>query len=172
MADPQGESQSIFRQSAMNRIASADDLDKYIRVTNPSAWVVLAASILLLGGLAIWAVTAIIPTTISVTGLVNGNEIICWVDKSTAVKIQKGGAFATIADTKITDLSVDTMPESKAEVKSRIGSDYIMESVSLTDWNYEVSFTSPPKPSEDIELVPVSITVSETNPLNLVLGNQ
>lgn len=38
MADTQGEGASIFRQSAMSRIASADDLDKYIKVTNPSAW--------------------------------------------------------------------------------------------------------------------------------------
>ena len=53
MADTQGEGASIFRQSAMSRIASADDLDKYIKVTNPSAWAVLLASVLLIAGLAI-----------------------------------------------------------------------------------------------------------------------
>ena len=172
MADAQGEDQSIFRQSALNRIANADDLDKYIRVTNPSAWIVLIASLLLLGGLAIWAATAIIPTTISVAGLLEDDTVVCWVDASTAEKIKRGGASASVGDQKTTDITIDTIPDSRAEVKSRINGDYLMESVTLTDWNYEVTFKAPSNLDGKSQIIPVYITVSETHPLNLILGNQ
>lgn len=172
MADTQGEGASMFRQSAMNRISSADDLDKYIRVTNPSAWIVLLASLLFIGGLAVWAATAIIPTTISVAGLLEGDTVVCWVDASAAEKIERGGASASVAGEKTTDLSIDTIPDSKAEVKQRINSDYLAESIALKDWNYAVTFKTPPNVDGKSQVIPVSITFSETHPLNLVLGNQ
>jgi hypothetical protein len=34
---------SLFRKSALNRIASADDLDKALKVSNPSAWMSISA---------------------------------------------------------------------------------------------------------------------------------
>ena len=172
MAYTQGEGSSIFRPSAMNRISSADDLDKYIRVTNPSAWIVLLASLLLIGGLAVWAATAIIPTTLSVSGLLEDDTIVCWVDSSTAEKIEKGGASASVADETTTDLKIDTIPDSKAEVKQRIGSDYLAESIALKDWNYEITFKAPSNVDGKSQIVPVNITFSETHPLSLVLGKQ
>lgn len=176
MADTQGENASIFRQSAMNRIASADDLDKYMRVTNPSAWVVLLAAILLIGGLAIWSATAVIPTTVQVTGVAMGKEVTCWVDEKTEAKIEEGGAYATVMDVEASKITLDDIPYSEAEVRNDFESDYLVESVTLHDWNYELNLTMP-KPIEgtaedDARPVPVNITVSETHPLNLVLGNR
>ena len=175
MADTQGEGASIFRQSAMSRIASADDLDKYIKVTNPSAWVVLLASVLLIAGLAVWSATAIIPTTIQVTGIATGDTVTCWVDTETEEKIEEGGAYATVMDVEATQIEIDTLPWSKSEVKDKIGSDYLMESVSLVDWNYELTIKLPDTAedtNQDVHLVPVSLTVSETHPLGLVLGER
>ena len=175
MADTQGKGASIFRQSAMSRIASADDLDKYIKVTNPSAWVVLIASILLIGGLTIWAATAVIPTTVHVTGIVMETDVLCWVDQETQEKIVDGGAYATVMDIETTELAIDDIPYSRKEVEQEFASDYLLDSVTLYDWNYEITM----KLKQEIEgadednarPAPVSITVSETNPLSLVLGN-
>ncbi len=175
MADTQGNGTSIFRQSAMSRIASADDLDKYIKVTNPSAWVVLLASVLLIGGLAIWSATAIIPTTVQVPGVIMGTEVICWVDEETEEKIIEGGAYASVLDVEATELEYEEIPYSRAEVAQRFQSDYLLDAVTLYDWNYELSLTLPHEVEgigEDIRPVPVSITVSETHPLSLVLGNR
>jgi hypothetical protein len=47
---------SIFTKKATDKLRSPDDLDEYVRVTNPSVWVVLAACIVLLVGLFAWAV--------------------------------------------------------------------------------------------------------------------
>ena len=47
--------QTLFRKKALERISSPDQLTDYLHVTTPGIWVVLAAVILLLGGLLVWA---------------------------------------------------------------------------------------------------------------------
>jgi hypothetical protein len=175
MADTRNEGAGIFRQSAMSRIASADDLDKYIKVTNPSAWVALFASLLLLAGLATWSATAVIPTTVELTGIITGNQVLCWVDETTANRIQSGGAKASVLDITATAAVCDELPCSKAEVEKLINSDYLVDSITLNDWNYEVDLTLPQEVEgigDEVRPVPVTIIVSETQPLPLVLGNR
>ena len=102
MADEGANAGEVFRRSTMNRIASADELDHYIKVTNPSAWVVTIAALLLIAGVIIWAVVAIVPVTVETTGIhyrdssSGENVVLCWVDKSTAQKIEDSGAKASI----------------------------------------------------------------------------
>ena len=41
---------SVFRQKSMERITSPEQMNDYIRVSNPSVWMLLAAVIVLLIG--------------------------------------------------------------------------------------------------------------------------
>ena len=45
------ETKELFTKKATEKLRSPDDLDEYVRVTNPSIWVVLAACISLMVGL-------------------------------------------------------------------------------------------------------------------------
>ena len=47
---------SIFREKSLERVSSPEELNDYIRVTTPSVWVVLAATILLLLGMIVWSI--------------------------------------------------------------------------------------------------------------------
>lgn len=174
MAETQGKGASIFRQSAMSRIASADDLDKYVRVTNPSAWLVLLAAAVFIGGLVIWSLTAVIPTTVSLTGLYVDGEVVCWVNEDVAQKLKTGNGRATILGEEVSDLEVSDVPWSRSEVDNYLTSDYLAQSVSTEDWNYLVQLGCPDGLKKETETrpVPVTITVSETRPLDLVLGKQ
>ena len=49
------EQKQIFRKSAIEGISSPEQLNDYIRVTAPGVWVILSASIILLGSLFVWA---------------------------------------------------------------------------------------------------------------------
>ena len=69
MTDETTGSEGIFRRSTMNRVASSEELDHYIKVTNPSAWVVTLAALLLVGGVLAWALAATVPVTIDTTGV-------------------------------------------------------------------------------------------------------
>ncbi|MCR5582383.1 MAG: hypothetical protein K6F70_02040 [Eggerthellaceae bacterium] len=188
MAQKIVEPESVFGHSALNRVSSSDELDQYIKVANPSAWVIALASLLLMVGIAVWAAVAIVPVTFNLTGFAYIPEgstepvVFCLVDKSTLDKIQDSGATVSINGTNAEIESCSATPISASEVKTYIGSDYYDESLHLSDWNYVITI----KPSGELpgstfsiataggeaRLVPVSMVVSETRPINIVLGKQ
>ena len=47
---------SIFREKSLERVSSPEKLNDYIKVSNPSIWLVLAAIIILLIGATIYAI--------------------------------------------------------------------------------------------------------------------
>ena len=47
---------SIFRDKSLERISAPEQLNDYIKVTKPSVWVVLIATILLIAGALVWAI--------------------------------------------------------------------------------------------------------------------
>ena len=50
------EDRSIFRKKSLDRVTSPEQLNDYIKVTTPSVWVILAATLLLIFGTLFWAV--------------------------------------------------------------------------------------------------------------------
>ena len=55
--------ESIFRKKNIEKVFSPDQLNDYIKVSNPSTWVILAAVIIFLAAVLIWAVFGQIPGT-------------------------------------------------------------------------------------------------------------
>lgn len=53
----------IFSKKALERISSSEQITIYPRVTSPNVWIVLAALIMLIGGLAAWAAVGTLETT-------------------------------------------------------------------------------------------------------------
>ena len=57
------EKTSIFRKATVEKVSSPERLSDYLRVTNPGVWAVLAAVMLLLIGLLVWACVGTLETT-------------------------------------------------------------------------------------------------------------
>lgn len=68
MAQPE---RSIFNEKAASKLRSPDDLDKYVRVTNPSMWAILVACIALLAGLFSWAFFGSVSASVGATGVLS-----------------------------------------------------------------------------------------------------
>ena len=82
---------NIFREKSMQRISSPEQMDDYLRVTNPAIWVILAAVILLLASLIIWSTFVSIESRITGTASVSENVMTLQLDDdSTAGSIQTG----------------------------------------------------------------------------------
>ena len=47
---------SIFRKKSLERVTSPEQLNDYIKVTTPSVWIILAATLILIVGTLVWAV--------------------------------------------------------------------------------------------------------------------
>lgn len=66
--------EQLFRKSSIDRVSSPEQLNDYIRVTNPGVWLVLAAVVALLIGACVWGIFGRLDTTISVPAEVTGGE--------------------------------------------------------------------------------------------------
>ncbi len=62
---------SIFREKSIQRVSSPENLNDYIKVTTPSVWLLLAAVLILMIGVLIWAVCGRIQVNSA-----NGTELI------------------------------------------------------------------------------------------------
>ena len=186
MAGDDAGAEQVFRRSTMNRVASSEELDHYIKVTNPSAWAVVLAALLLVCGVIVWAVVATVPVTFNTTGITmqdddSGKPLVkCWVNKETADRAGETGLKAIVDGVEAESAQLDETPMSFYEVISFLGVDYYAEKIELDDWNYLVTIVpaadpdhtdfSIDTPAGSAHLVPVSIVVSETHPIKIVLG--
>ena len=156
----------MFRDTALRKMSSADDLDRYIKVTNPSAWVLIGAIAALLVAAIIWGLTASLPITTTTTGMLKDGQIVCFLPldehdvATTDSKVTAAGH-----DTHI--VSVDDDPHSQREVSAALNSDYAIESLHLAQWSYKVIVALPDELAtwEEGDDIPVRITTKEVAPL-------
>ena len=80
----------LFREKNIARIASPEQLDDYIHVSNPSAWIVICAFTVLLVGICIWGIFGRLDTVISVAAVKEAESVVCYVRASDYPKIESG----------------------------------------------------------------------------------
>ena len=61
---------SIFRQAALDRLSSPEQLDRLMQVTLPSGWFALAGVWMAVGVTILWSIFGSIPTTVSGSGII------------------------------------------------------------------------------------------------------
>ncbi len=80
----------IFRKSSIVNISSPEQLNDYIRISNPSVWMMLAAVIVLLAGVCVWGIFGRLDSKILSAGKCENGIFICYVTEDAAAKIKKG----------------------------------------------------------------------------------
>jgi hypothetical protein len=53
----------IFRQKALNQVKTVEDLSDYIRITKPSAWLLIFAAAVILGAFLMWGLIGSVSLT-------------------------------------------------------------------------------------------------------------
>lgn len=174
MESTQGETTGISRQVGTSRIKNADDLERYIKVTSTNAWVVLIAAVIMVAGLIVWAFNAVIPRSVTFTGVASNGVVVCWVDEPTAKKIRRDDARVFVSKEEVENIEVSSEAQSAIEVIEEVGSDYYAKSAQLADKNYKMTMTSsePAAQAKDPRLVPVEITISHTHPIDLTINHE
>lgn len=164
-----GEGPSIFNKKATEKLRSPDDLDKYVRVTSPTVWAVLAACILLLAGLLCWGVFGTVSTSITTTGTVVDGRAICFLRADDLARVRKGDA-ALVGGEKMTVDEIGGIPLSRDEASELLQSDYLVESLVEEGWATMVTFDG--DVSSLAEGVPqaVNITTERIAPITLIVG--
>jgi len=86
---------NIFRKSSLERISSPEQLNEYVKITNPGVWYVIFGLFSLLIAAGIWAFTGTIPQTVQMTGVAFTNEtqvnkVYCYVTMSMSKRLSEG----------------------------------------------------------------------------------
>ena len=85
------EQNSLFRKQSLERISSPEQLNDYLRVTGPSVWIIMAAVILLLVGMLVWASSARINSfVIGIATVRDGTMTVTFEDEQLAQNVEAG----------------------------------------------------------------------------------
>ena len=81
---------SILRKASLDRISNPEQLNDYIRVTNPSVWMVMSAMILLLAGGCVRSVFGRLDTTLTVAAVPEDSQTVCYVKEADVQSVESG----------------------------------------------------------------------------------
>ena len=98
--------EQIYRKGSLERIQSPEQLNDYLRVTNPSVWLLLTAVILLLAGLLVWGSFTYIDSVATGTAQVTGGSMTVRFDDSALAEAVEVGMPVTIGETDAEILSL------------------------------------------------------------------
>lgn len=81
----------IFREKSLERIASPEQLDDYIRSSSPTMWILLAAIIILLAGVCVWGVFGRLETTVDTAAQSQEDgSLVCYVKEGDIASVTEG----------------------------------------------------------------------------------
>ena len=162
---------SIFNKKATEKLRSPDDLDKFVRVTNPSVWAVIAACALLVAGLLAWAFFGSISTNITTKGtILEDKTVVCFLPYEQAIQLTIGDE-ANVGGEQMTVSGFGRLPISRDEAKEILGSEFLTSALVSDDWVYAVKFDG--DNNYDFEVgypINVAITTETISPISFVLG--
>ena len=92
---------ALFRKKSLDKVKSPDHLSEYIKVVNPSIWLLLASVLVLLLGLCSWGIFGNIQTVISAQAQCSGGEGTCLLSQEDGDRV-KPGMTVTIEGTQAT----------------------------------------------------------------------
>lgn len=129
-------SEKIFRKKSIDRVSSPEQLNEYIRVTNPGVWIVLVAVVILLVGVCAWGVLGRLDTKLTTVAVAENSQTIVYVKQTDIGSIKEG--MKTIIDGK--EYEVVSVPDQPIRVDSSF-SEYTLHVGNLQngEWVYAVT---------------------------------
>ena len=100
------EQAQLYRKGSLEQIQSPEQLNDYLRVTNPSVWLLLTAVILLLAGLLIWGSFTYIDSVATGSAQVTDGSMTVRFDDPTLAEAVEVGMPVTIGETTAEILSL------------------------------------------------------------------
>lgn len=80
----------LFRKKSMDRISSPEQLNEYIKVANPSVWMILSCIIILLAGLCVWGIFGSFETVLEVSAVSKDGKTVCYVKEKNRADLTEG----------------------------------------------------------------------------------
>ena len=167
------QTESIFRRESLDRVASPEKLNDYIRVSSPGVWLLLGALIVIVACLAVWGFTGTLPVTLTLSGVTEGNQVACFVPVEeykndllgcrVQITLPDGSAVSGV----VTDVAA--LPASAEELAAELEKDWLISRLILGDYSYRVTI-GVESPLTLGELVQVALVTAEVKPIRYILS--
>lgn len=154
---------NLFRKTSIDRVNSPEQLNDYIRVANPSVWILLAAIVFLLVGVVVWGVFGTIETKVDATAIVRDGKATAFVSANSLSSLEVGMAVGIEGEEGVI-AGIDKVP---VEITDDFPSYFLyLSGLNAGDFAYRVYV--------DIAGVgdgvyPASIVVDSINPIYFVI---
>ena len=83
------ENGTIFRDKSIERISSPDQLNDYVRLSNPGVWFILASILVILSGAIVFGIFGHIDSTVPGVGIAKDGKMVCLVKKEYGDRFSK-----------------------------------------------------------------------------------
>ena len=101
--------EQLFRKKSVDRVSSPEQLNEYIKVSNPGIWMIPAAIVILLVGAIVWGVLGTLDTTLSTVAVAENGELTVYVKEADIDSIEEG-MTVRIGDKEGTITEISTTP--------------------------------------------------------------
>ena len=82
--------EEIFRQKSLDKVKSPENLDDYIRVSNPGVWLLLVSVIVLLAGACVWGIFGHIDSTVPASVRIENGQAVCAIAEEDISSVKVG----------------------------------------------------------------------------------
>ena len=160
----------VFRKSALERLASPEQLDKAITVSRPASWLALLGVTIIIVAAVVWSLLGTLPTTLPAHGITvnsgnaNGQIVECYMPYADSRQIETGMkavVYSTLDNTRydaqVVDISFDAAELSDIELIFGASDIIVLVSLQIADGSLP-----------ERTLVTANIITQEVAPINLL----
>lgn len=155
--------EQLFRKKSIEKVSSPEELNEYIRVTNPGVWMVLTAIVILLIGVCFWGFMGHLDTTITTVAVVENSEITVYV-KEADIKSVKAGMKVVVdgKEYEITDISAQpvSVGDNFSEYTLHLGN------LQNGEWVYPIDVSG----EVDDGIHSASIVIESISPISFIIN--
>lgn len=158
---------NLFREKSIERISDPEQLDHYIKVTRPGGFLFLAAILLLLLSVWIWAATGTLEITIDTRGWSENGITTCYLTEEEIHQVEVHMKTVSGKNKGVVLMAAE-LPESYEMMAEKLGSESMVHALGIEtgEWRYPVIV------SEDTEdgIQSVSIVTDRVSPIHYLLN--
>ena len=154
---------NVYREKSVERVSSPEQLNDYIKVSNPGIWIILFAVIALLVGFIVWGVVARLETKLSVVAVSTENGVVCYVKEGDFASVEKGQTIR-IGDK---DYTLKELPSQPVSVGGDLG-EYALHVGGLREgeWVFPVVIDASLKEG----IYPAEIVIDSVSPISFLFN--